>query len=147
MTLPVIQEHTFRPLLAVPCLNEAANLPALLDDLLADLADEDALVVVADGGSTDGSREFVRAYAARDPRVRLMSNPARYQSAGVNRAARLYAAGRRWLVRIDAHADYPRGFVRRLIEDAERTGADSVVVRLVTTGRGLFQRAAAAAMN
>jgi succinoglycan biosynthesis protein ExoA len=131
----------------VPCLNEAANLPALLDDLLADLGNEDAIIVVADGGSTDASREIVRAYAARDPRVRLMTNPARYQSAGVNRAARLYAAGRRWLVRIDAHADYPRGFVRRLIEEAERTGADEVVVRLVTTGRGWFQRAAATAMN
>ena len=131
----------------MPCLNEAANLPALLDDLLADLEDEDAIIVVADGGSTDESREIVRAYAARDARVRLMANPARYQSAGVNRAARLHAVGRRWLIRIDAHADYPRGFVRRLIDEAERTGADSVVVRLVTTGRGPFQRAAAAAMN
>ena len=131
----------------MPCLNEAANLPALLDDLLADLGDEDAIIVVADGGSTDGSREIVRAYAARDARVRLMTNPARFQSAGVNRAARLYASGRRWLIRIDAHADYPRGFVRRLVDEAERTGADSVVVRLVTKGRGPFQRAAATAMN
>jgi succinoglycan biosynthesis protein ExoA len=131
----------------VPCLNEAANLPALLDELLADLEDEDAIIVVADGGSTDGSCEIVRAYAARDARVRLMANPARYQSAGVNRAARLYAVGRRWLIRIDAHADYPRGFVRRLIDEAERTGAESVVVRLVTHGRGLFQSAAATAMN
>lgn len=131
----------------MPCLNEAANLPALLDTLLDDLADEDAIIVVADGGSTDGSRDIVRAFAARDPRVQLMANPARYQSAGVNRAARLFAAGRRWLIRIDAHADYPRGFVRRLMDEAERTGADSIVVRLVTTGRGGFQRAAAAAMN
>ena len=37
--------------------------------------------------------------------------------------------------------------MRRLIDEAERTGADSVVVRLVTTGRGCFERAAAAAMN
>ncbi len=89
----------------------------------------------------------MRAYEAADPRVRLMPNPGRFQGAGVNRAARLHAAGRRWMVRIDAHADYPAGYVQRLIDEAERTGADSVVVRLQTTGASLFQRAAAAAMN
>jgi succinoglycan biosynthesis protein ExoA len=131
----------------VPCLNEAAHLEGLLDQLLSEQG-PDALLVVADGGSTDGSREIVQAYAARDPRVRLMHNRGRLQSAGVNRAARLHAAGRRWLIRIDAHAEYPSGYVRKLIEEAERTGADSVVVvRMVTDGRGLFQAAAAAAMN
>jgi succinoglycan biosynthesis protein ExoA len=135
-----------RPLIVIPCLNEATNLPSLLDSLLKDAGPE-ALVVVADGGSADGSREIVQAYAAIDPRVRLTPNPGRFQGAGVNRAARLHAAGRRWMVRIDAHADYPKGYVERLIEEAERTGADSVVVRLETRGASLFQRAAAAAMN
>jgi succinoglycan biosynthesis protein ExoA len=146
MTKSVIPNPSSRPLLVVPCLNEAAHLDGLLDQLLRDVG-PDALVVVADGGSTDGSREIVQTYAARDARVRLMHNRGRLQSAGVNRAARLYAAGRRWLIRIDAHAGYPSGYARRLIAEAERTGADSVVVRLVTDGRGLFQAAAAAAMN
>ena len=147
MTPSATQSPSSRPLLVVPCLNEAAHLEGLLDQLLADVAGRDALVVVADGGSTDGSLEIVQAYAARDARVRLTPNPARIQSAGVNRAARLHAAGRRWMIRIDAHADYPSGYVPRLIEEAERTGADSVVVRMVTAGAGLFQDAAAAAMN
>jgi succinoglycan biosynthesis protein ExoA len=143
----VIPKFSDRPLIVIPCLNEAANLPALLDELLTDVRDDDALFVVADGGSTDSSREIVRFYEGIDARVRLMPNPARFQSAGVNRAARLYAAGRRWMIRIDAHADYPRGFVGRLIAEAERTSADSVVVRMATTGFTPFQRAAAAAMN
>ncbi len=133
-------------LLVTPCLDEAGQLNRLLDQFLGD-AGQDALFVIADGGSTDGSQEIVERYAARDPRVRLLRNPARIQSAGVNRAARRFAANRRWMVRIDAHADYPPDFVSKLVETAERTGADSVVVSLNTQGETFFQRATATAMN
>ncbi len=133
-------------LLVTPCLDEADQLDQLIGQLLGD-AGEDALFVVADGGSTDGSQEIVERHAARDPRVRLLRNPARIQSAGVNRAARRFAANRRWMVRIDAHADYPPDYVSKLVETAERTGADSVVVSLTTRGETFFQRTTAVAMN
>jgi succinoglycan biosynthesis protein ExoA len=135
------------PLVVVPCLNEAEHLHELLGTLLADPGVAGGLIVVVDGGSADASRSIVKAWAARDERVRLMHNPQGLQSAGVNRAARAFAAGRRWLVRIDAHAEYPRDYVARLVEEAERTGASSVVVRMVTLGATPFQSAAAAAMN
>lgn len=107
----------------------------------------DPLVVAADGGSTDGTREIVTELALSDPRVRLLHNPRRLQSAAVNLAARTLAADRRWLVRVDAHAGYPPRYVSRLVAEARRTGAQSVVVAMRTRGDGLFQRAAAAAQN
>jgi succinoglycan biosynthesis protein ExoA len=134
-------------LVVLPCLNEARTLPGILGELLSNEAAPGLLVVVADGGSTDGTIDVVRAGATRDPRVRLLENPMRLQSAGVNLAVERFGANRDWLVRMDAHAAYPAKFVRRLVEAAQRTGSDSVVVPMITRGRTCFEQAAAAAQN
>ncbi|MDE2485977.1 MAG: glycosyltransferase family 2 protein [Alphaproteobacteria bacterium] len=136
-----------RALIVIPCLNEAVLIESVIARVLEDDGLVDPLVLVADGGSTDGSRQIVEAIAAHDPRVRLVDNPARLQSAGVNLAARLMGEGRPWLVRVDAHAEYPRDYISTLIEEARRTGAHSVVVAMETRGESAFQRAVAAAQN
>jgi len=136
-----------RALIVIPCLNEAPLIAKVIAEVLDDDGLIDPLVMVADGGSRDGSRAIVASIAARDPRVRLLANPGRLQSAGVNLAARLVGEGRRWLVRIDAHADYPRNYASTLIAEARRTGAHSIVVVMETIGEGAFQRAVAAAQN
>lgn len=131
----------------VPCLNEAAHIEGVLDQLLRDPALQGSLVVVADGGSQDGTREIVHAYAERDGRVRLLPNPKKLQSAGVNLAAERFGADAGWIIRIDAHAGYPEAYVSTLLRVAGEQGADSVVVSMDTQGRGCFQKAAAAAQN
>jgi succinoglycan biosynthesis protein ExoA len=136
-----------RALIVIPCLNEAALIERVIAKVLADEGLVDPLVLVADGGSSDGCREIVETIAARDPRVRLLPNPGKLQSAGVNLAARAMGEGRPWLVRVDAHADYPETYVSTLIAEAQKTGAHSVVVAMETHGEGGFQRAVAAAQN
>lgn len=103
--------------------------------------------MIVDGGSTDGTVEIARGLAASDPRVRVLHNAKRLQSAGLNLAALSLGAGATWLVRVDAHAGYPPRYVSSLIEEAGRTGAASVVVSMETRGRAPFQRAVAAAQN
>jgi succinoglycan biosynthesis protein ExoA len=132
-------------LVVIPCLNEAAHLPSLLDQFGRDVTV--GRIVVADGGSTDGSQAIVARAAASDPRIVLLDNPDRVQSAGVNRAVATHGAGFRWLLRVDAHCGYPDGYAARLLAAAETRGAQSVVVPLITSGTGCFQRAAAAAQN
>ncbi len=131
-------------LAVIPCLNEARHLEALLQQMLADPAID--RLVVADGGSTDGSRAIVSAMAETQ-RIVLLDNPDRIQSAGVNRAVREYGAGYRWLLRIDAHCLYPKDYASLLLGAAQMNSASAVVVPMVTTGLGGFQRAAAAAQN
>ena len=135
-----------RLLIVVPCLDEEAALPDLLAMLATDAGDG-ALIVVADGGSRDRSVAIVEEFALRHPAVRLLHNPKRLQSAGINLAARTFGADRDWLVRIDAHCGYPAGYVDLLLESAAQHDATSVVVPMITRGEACFQRAAAAAQN
>ena len=57
--------------LVVPAYDVAAFLPACLDSILAQTF-EDLEVVVVDDGSPDESGDIAEAYAARDPRVRVL---------------------------------------------------------------------------
>ncbi len=132
-------------LIVVPCLNEAAALPGLLRQQLTE--NPDRMIVVADGGSTDGSRELVERLAESHAQLVLLDNPARLQSAGVNLAMRRHGAGVRWLVRMDAHCDYPPGYVDGLLAAAAARDATSVVVPMISRGIGCFQIAAATAQN
>jgi len=58
----------------IPARNEAGNIASCLDAALASTGCA-IEVVVMDDGSTDATAEIVTGYAARDPRVRLMSAP------------------------------------------------------------------------
>jgi len=134
-------------LIVVPCLNERDHIEKLLADVQSDTATLDRLIVVADGGSSDGTPEILAEIAARDATVKVIFNPKRIQSAGVNLAVRAFGEGRQWLVRLDAHARYPAGYIATLIAEARRTGAASVVVAMTSEGTGNFQSAVAAVQN
>lgn len=136
-----------RALIVIPCLNEQRFIGGLLKQLLADEALVDPLIVVADGGSRDASRSIVQALARQAPQIRLLDNPARLQSAGVNLAVRLYGQDRPWLIRIDAHATYPNGYASALVEQALERKAVSIVVAMDTVGAPGFQRGVAVAQT
>lgn len=139
--------HGNRLLIVVPCLNEADHIGPLMAQLSLAAARFDGIVVVADGGSTDNTAEIVEERAARDPLVKLLLNPARIQSAGVNLAVSRYGDEVEFLIRVDAHGGYPDDFCDRLIEEAGAVSADSVVVPMLTKGVGVVQGAIAEVQN
>ena len=134
-------------LAVVPCLNEAEYIDRVVNGLLAEAGDLDLGIVVVDGGSRDGTREAVEQIAERDSRVVLLDNPRGIQSAALNEAVRRFGQGVRFLIRIDAHAEYPPDYCARLVSTQIATAADSVVVAMRTKGETCFQRAAAVAQN
>ncbi len=134
-------------MVVIPCLNEAAHIEALIDRLTPSVERLGMKIVVADGGSTDGTQAIVQRIAASNPRVTLLDNPKKIQSAAINLAVERFGDAFESFIRIDAHGDYPADYCDRLIEDAEATGADSVVVSMATRGFGAFQKATAIAQN
>ncbi|MCB1550058.1 MAG: glycosyltransferase family 2 protein [Hyphomicrobiaceae bacterium] len=131
----------------MPALDEERHIGEAIESVLPAAEDIACEVLVLDGGSTDRTREIVASYAARDPRIRLLTNPRRIQSAAVNIAAELAHPRSRVLVRADCHSRYPQGFARRAVARLAETGAASVVVPMRTVGRTCLQSAIAAAQN
>lgn len=137
-------------LIVIPTLDEARHIGSVLASLQADTACGEALIVVSDGGSRDETVRVVEEIGRRDPRVKVIVNPSargKGPAINVNAAARAFGQGRRWLVRVDAHAEYSANYASGLVRAAGQTGATSVVTPLRTMGRTCFQRAAAAAQN
>ncbi|MFC3125991.1 glycosyltransferase family 2 protein [Pseudoroseomonas globiformis] len=133
--------------IAVPVLNEEAYIAECLASLLEQAETHRLEILVLDGGSTDRTAEIVRGLQARHPEIRLVPNPARLQSAAVNLAARLATPEAKILLRADAHAWYPPGFVTHVVRAMKEQNATSVVVPMVTVGSRGMQRGIAAAQN
>jgi succinoglycan biosynthesis protein ExoA len=126
--------------------NEGRHIEACLDALMSQDYTADRLeVVVADGMSTDGTRELVRAAAARDPRVRLIDNPKRIAATAFN--AGIIAGSGEIVGIMSAHAVPARDYVSRAVEALRTTGADAVGGRIVRIARTPRQRAIAAATS
>lgn len=132
-------------LVVIPTLNEAAHIEQVLRELCVGLAVAAPVhFVVADGGSTDGTPDIVRGLAASWPwPLTLLHNPKKLQSAAVNLAVRHFGQGCNLLVRCDAHASYPAGFIHRLHESMVKHGADAVVVPMDSVGDSPWQKAVA----
>ena len=135
-------------LIVIPSLNEEARIESVIAALQADCGCREALIVVSDGGSSDETVAIVERIGNTDPRVRVLTTLKRLStSASVNRAVECFGHGRAWLVRLDAHAGYPKDYASRLVAKAIETGASSVVTPMFTLGETCFQHAAAAAQN
>ena len=133
-----------RVLVVIPTLNEAAVIARTLRELdMGPPPNTRTTVVVADGGSTDGTQEIVARLAERRTDLHLLANPRRLQSAAVNLAARRFGGEADILVRCDAHAFYPPGYVGALADSLERNGADAVVVAMDSIGDTCVRRAVA----
>ncbi len=137
-----------RPLVSIviPCLNEERYIVALLDALAAqDYGPAGIEVIVADGGSTDATRDLVRTYVSPFARLELVDNPKRITVGGLN-AGMDAATGDCWII-IGAHSSVRPDFVRESVEALKRTGAACVGGPIETIGEGTVGKAIAAAMS
>ena len=128
----------------LPVLDEADHIDACLESLEAQDYTGRISIVVADGGSTDGTLDRLVQWG---PRLDLLvlDNPTRVQSAGLNVA--VGAATGEILVRTDAHTTYAPDYIRRSVDALLASDAVAVGGRLTPEGHSSFSRAVAAAMR
>jgi len=130
----------------MPCLDEAAFIEACLDSVRAQTYARDRIeILVADGGSNDGTRGILERLAREDVRIRVLDNPDRLQAAGLNRI--LKEARGDVIVRMDVHCEYAPDYVAKCVEVLDRTGADNVGGGQRCQGRTSFEKAVCAALR
>lgn len=130
----------------IPVYNEERHIEACLESVLNQEYPADRYeVIVADGGSDDGTREIVERMATRHPNIRLIDNPGRMQAAGLNRA--ILASRGAVIARQDGHAQWGPNHLRRSVDLLRETGADNVGGLQEAIGDGLSGRAIARAMS
>lgn len=132
----------------VPVLNERRHLPLLLKSISEQTYPLQLVeVIIIDGGSTDGSVEWVRDNIDRYPfTVRVVANPMRYQAHGLNLG--LSSAQGDVIIRMDAHSMYDQGYIESAVSILrQRIDVVNVGGRQLSVGTCRFSRAAALAMN
>ncbi len=73
---------------AIPMLNESGSIESCLDSFAAQDYPHDLLdVLIIDGGSTDGSREYVEERSITEPWIRVIDNPIGSAAAAFNLGA------------------------------------------------------------
>ena len=126
--------------IVLPCRNEQGYIQGCLESILNQEPPEGGFeILVADGMSTDGTHEYLQQKAGEHPQLRVLDNPGRIVSTGLNTAIR--AAQGDIIVRMDAHTIYAPDYVRQCLAVLEGSGADNVGGPMQTTATKYMERA------
>jgi succinoglycan biosynthesis protein ExoA len=117
-------ESPYQIAVVMPVLNEALYIGSTLEQLyLQEFPMEKVEVVIADGGSTDQTREIAASYRSRFGSLKILDNPMRLPSSGRNVGMRNSTAP--IILVLDGHCYLPgKRLLADVVEIFDRTGAD-----------------------
>jgi len=111
--------------LVIPSYNEERFIGPLLDRLLSQDYPYDKLeILIADGRSSDKTRDIIRSYAEHCNFIRLLDNEKQYVPFALNLGIR--AAKGELVIILGAHAEYPTDYVTKLVSASGSLKADLV---------------------
>lgn len=142
------QDYREFPVVSIilPIRNESRYISRCLEAILAqDYPSGRIEILVVDGMSDDGTRDIVKAFAARDVRVRLFSNPKQIVPSALNLGIR--AASGEIVIRVDGHAVIAPDYVRRCVEALRVVNAECVGGPIQTVGDTWMARGIALAQS
>jgi glycosyltransferase involved in cell wall biosynthesis len=143
-----VADHQPLVTVIVPCRNEGKWIGPCLQSILDnDYARDSLEVLVVDGMSNDETRQVVESFAAGHPGLRLVNNERRITPAALNLG--IAEAHGRIIVRMDAHVEYPIGYISALVNLLEQSGADNVggVCETLPANDSVIARAVAFGMS
>ena len=129
----------------VPVRDEEDRLDDVLAGINAQRFDEPVEVLFLEGRSSDSTRAVLEGFARADPRIRVIDNPGRTAPAALNVGLR-HARGD-FVVRMDAHAHYPPGYVSQGVERLRRGDVEWVSGPQLPYGTGRWSRRVALALG
>ena len=139
-------QEQIRVTIVVACRNEIQHIREFLDAVLAqDFHGFSREAIITDGLSEDGTLARLAEYCSSHPQMRVIDNPERIVSTGLNAAIR--AARGEIIIRMDAHTHYAPDYCVLCLETLESTGAHNVGGPARTNAAGTYARAVAAAYH
>lgn len=104
--------------------NERIYIDRCLESVFRADFEEKMEVLVVDGMSSDGTRELLNRRLSSESRMRILNNPHRITSAGLNIGIR--AALGEWIFILGAHSEYPPEYFKFCLESSIDTQAHAV---------------------
>lgn len=143
----MITENFLSVSVILPIRNEAAYIERCLNAIFAQDYPGKMEILIADGMSTDGTREKVNALIVSSLRfpVKILDNPAGIVPTGLNLALR--CARGDIIIRIDGHTIVAPDYIRQCVEILQRSAADNVGGRMNAIGKTSFGKLVALATS
>lgn len=132
--------------LLMPIRNEATYIEGCLRSVLTQSYPSEHLeVIIADGMSTDGTREIIQRIISQRTNVHIINNKQEIVPTGLNSALR--KAKGEIIIRIDGHCEIAPDFVKRCVEQLQQRKADGVGGPIETIGETFWANTIATAMS
>ena len=129
-----------------PCRNEVGFIEEFVESALRQqLVGFTLELIVAEGESSDGTRELLSRLCDEHSELRVISNDGRIVSTGLNKAIEL--ARGEIVVRMDVHTTYEEDYVAECVSALNKSGAACVGGPWRAQGNGLKQQAIADAFQ
>ena len=127
----------------MPVYNEEKYIENCIDSLLLqDYPQECMEWIFVDGMSSDRTRELIRAYIEKYPKlIKLLSNPNKTVPYAMNIGIK--EARGKYIIRLDAHADYNKDYISKCVYYLDTTDADNVGGVAETKSKGFVGNAIA----
>lgn len=134
--------------IVIPCYNEEKTITSLLNAIYSQTIDLASVeVIIADGLSTDKTRELIEEFALAHPNLEVIviDNEKRVIPYGLNKAIR--AARGEIIIRMDAHAIPAQDYVMKSVAELREGKGDNVggVIDILPGGNGTIASAIAIA--
>lgn len=99
----------------LPVFNEEKFIKKAIDSILfQNISEEKYEILIADGMSTDGTREIIKSYQNNNKNIFLLNNPKRIVSTGFNIA--LTQSRGDIIIRLDGHAEFAPNYFEKCIK-------------------------------
>lgn len=130
----------------MPVRNEASFIERSVSAVLSQQYPAERLeLIVADGMSTDGTRDKLKNISAANQRVTMIDNPQQIAPTALNLA--ISRAKGDVIVRVDGHCEIATDYVSRCVEHLEAGEAECVGGPIETIGESYWARSIACAMS
>lgn len=130
----------------IPVFNEEKYIKNLLESLIfQDYCKENLEIILADGMSSDKTREIIKLYTQKYDYIKLVNNHKKTVQHGLNIG--INNAVGKYIVRMDAHSEYEKNYISKCIEYLENTDATNVGGPMVAVGKTRLQKIIATAYH